>query len=382
MEKLKRLDRKIARFLYRDKPLSMSTLDKRLEKNPNDVKTLHLRCEMHMKQRNYLAVIADATKAIELNPQNHIAYYCRALAYQYHDKRLDDALLDLNQSIALCDNYANAYFHRALIYGIKGDKERAFADFSKTLKLDPANIDARYIRSGILLHDDKFEEAIRDAEKVKSLAPKQTKGYKVRGEIYERMGDFVAALTEYNKVVALEPENPENYFLRAKALLKNDQQKESLVELTMAISLAPTEFKYLFRYYEKRARIYLLIKDYTHALEDIRELTKIKPQDPGYWNLLCWWSSLEGDLKEAVYAGNRAVEIEESNTSYRDSRGIAYGLSGDFEKAIDDLKFFLDNFDSEKFPSVNLEGRKEWVASMEQGKNPFDEDIIQALRNE
>ena len=69
----------------------------------------------YAKKGDFEAAIADHTKAIELDPNLHIAYSNRGVAYAEKGD-LDNAIADYSKAIALDPNDAKAYRNRADAY--------------------------------------------------------------------------------------------------------------------------------------------------------------------------------------------------------------------------------------------------------------------------
>ena len=84
-----------------------------------------------------------------------------------------------------------------------------------------------------------------------------------------------------------------------------------------------------------------------------------------------------------MIACDAAVEKASDKTGlYRDSRGLARALTGDYKGAVDDLTAYiawaLDNNNAKK-----LIGRhREWLEVLKTGRNPYNEAILKLLRKE
>ncbi|NIN97300.1 MAG: hypothetical protein GTN93_19500, partial [Anaerolineae bacterium] len=48
------------------------------------------------------------------------------------------------------------------------------------------------------------------------------------------------------------------------------------------------------------------------------------------YNLVCLWGSLDDQAERVLPECEQAVELEPDNGSYRDSRGLARALTGDY----------------------------------------------------
>ncbi len=70
------------------------------------------------------------------------AYINRGVAYTKKGE-VDRAIADYTKAIALDPDDAEAYYNRGVVYGRKGDKEREIADFRKALEINPSYQNAK-----------------------------------------------------------------------------------------------------------------------------------------------------------------------------------------------------------------------------------------------
>ena len=80
-------------------------------------------------------------------------------------------------------------------------------------------------------------------------------------------------------------------------------------------------------------------------------------------------------------ACERAVMSAPDHGGIRDSRGLAFALSGDIASAIADFEFFV-HWAKETGAGRNDEWRRAWIAALKADEDPFDEATVDALRNE
>jgi len=120
----------------------------------------------------------------------------------------------------------------------------------------------------------------------------------------------------------------------------------------------------------------------------IARYTAAQTLDPTYkigadsWNRLCRFGSLWGYASEVLDACERAVKLDPNHGEIRDSRGLARALTGDYEGAIEDFKFFVAWSEDRDSGAHNALLRISWIAELEDGRNPFDSAILEALRGE
>jgi hypothetical protein len=94
-----------------------------------------------------------------------------------------------------------------------------------------------------------------------------------------------------------------------------------------------------------------------------------------FWSSLCWYGSLYRNAASVMNACNKIVELQPENESYRDSRGLARALIGDFKGAISDFEFYIKHAKLQH----KLVQREQWLNQLREGTNPFTEAVIQRL---
>ena len=87
-----------------------------------------------------IAEAIDAlTKAIDLNPSSATALNARGYGY-LRQRKLDLALVDISKAITLNPRYGNAYFNRAAIRKLNGDRDGAAQDLRQALSLGSVSL--------------------------------------------------------------------------------------------------------------------------------------------------------------------------------------------------------------------------------------------------
>ena len=97
-------------------------------------------------------------------------------------------------------------------------------------------------------------------------------------------------------------------------------------------------------------------------------------------NQVCWVGSLDGAPRQVLPLCERAVALGRGDGNVRDSRGVARALLGDRAGAIEDFKAFIAWAQRAQPESPLIAKREAWLATLEQGRNPFDADVLAALR--
>jgi tetratricopeptide (TPR) repeat protein len=94
-----------------------------------------------------------------------------------------------------------------------GKTDEAFADFNKTIELNPDEDQAWYNRGRILLEQEKYEDAIADFTRSIELLPKEEK-YHNRAICLDALGKCQEAIEDFTAAIDTNPQYAESYYSR------------------------------------------------------------------------------------------------------------------------------------------------------------------------
>jgi tetratricopeptide (TPR) repeat protein len=172
-------------------------------------------------------------------PKNRaLAYFHRGLAYS--DKRdYDKAIADYSAAVKLNPAHAPSYNNRGSVYEKKGDNAKALADYSKAIQAQPNYVVAYSNRcwSYYLVRD--FTHALPDCTKALTLSPKNSHALDSRCAVYVGQKKYDLAIADCNKAITLDASYGYPYFNRGDALYHKGQTKAALADYKMAQRLIP-----------------------------------------------------------------------------------------------------------------------------------------------
>jgi len=143
------------------------------------------------------------TKAILLNPRDHLSYFWRAYAFD-ESGQFDLAVKDFTNSLLYEPHDATAYSNRGATYRDMGEPEKALRDLTKAAEMDP-NSAPVYNNVGVVLGDmGRFEEALAAYSKALEIDPRHTVAIRNRGRRLEKMGRVSEASKDFEKVLQLD----------------------------------------------------------------------------------------------------------------------------------------------------------------------------------
>jgi len=123
-----------------------------------------------------IVVVAHDATGQETPLPNAQSYVNRGVAY-YNKDDDDRAIADFTQAIQLNPKYAVAYNDRGLAYDKKGDTDRAIADYTKAIQLDPKYAVAYNNRGNAYYTKGDTDRAIADFTEAIQLDPKLAVAY-------------------------------------------------------------------------------------------------------------------------------------------------------------------------------------------------------------
>jgi len=128
-----------------------------------------------------------------------------------------------------------AYNYRGIAWLHKADNDKAIADFTKAIALDPKDADAYKYRglSWQYIDDDK---AIADYTKAIALNPKDAWAYKNRASAWYNKGDNDKAIADYTKAIEIDPQDDTAWYNRARTYSISGEKDKALSDLKRAIA--------------------------------------------------------------------------------------------------------------------------------------------------
>jgi tetratricopeptide (TPR) repeat protein len=154
--------------------------------------------------------------------------------------RLKKAIESLNEAIALNRTYLDAYLQRAQFWTRLKEYDKAIADASVAIQLDPEQQGGYFARgvAAFALGDAKksnedVRKAIADMDKFIELNPQVPIGYYFRGLGRMRTKELDKAMDDLNKAIELEPRFANAYEARARlweGAGKGDKARDDMIK--------------------------------------------------------------------------------------------------------------------------------------------------------
>lgn len=244
----------------------------------------------------------------------------------------DKARKDYTKVMEIDSNCTKAYIKRSKVYWQLGDNDKALADVSLLIKINPED-PAGYLERGFLYRNNfrDSEKALVDFSKAIELDSNSINAYRSRAFIYHHLEEYEKALADLNKVIEIDPEDAFSYWRRGYIYRCTGEYDKALTEYNRSIKM---DHKYYFAY-NSRGLIYFIQGQYEKALKDFK---KAISKQPSYYqqayNNAGYVYLQQGKIDLAIKYFNKCLAIEDKFLAPNLNLALLYYENGDQEKAI------------------------------------------------
>jgi tetratricopeptide (TPR) repeat protein len=223
--------------------------------------------------------IQNYTRAIELDPNNAIAYAVRGDA-QVMQKNYGAAIEDYTQALRLDPKNAQNYHSRGRAKSSTADYRAALEDFNQAIALDQTNPAFYSMRARIRLALEDYPNAIADAETALKLEPYMRDAHSTKCYARARgLKDFTGALTDCNQAIG-EPEQvgSSEYLGKRCYVRANLRDQNALEDCDRAMQLTREFPEQEPSVFENRGLAKAALGNRSEALDDLRKASELFEQ--------------------------------------------------------------------------------------------------------
>ena len=216
---------------------------------------------------------------VKKSPKKPRGYNGRGSIYQKQGD-LDRAVADYTKAMELEPRYGHVYANRCSAYAEKELWDRALEDCQTAVRLDPSLTEAFNTLGAIYTNRGLLKEALVPLDKAIELNPDYAVAYSNRGAVYEKMGLLDLALEDLNKAVAFRPNFIEAYNNRGYIYERKGLLDQALEDYNRVLKLNPNAAGS----YSNRASVYLKKGLFEQALADADKVIELAPNPRAYQN--------------------------------------------------------------------------------------------------
>ena len=199
------------------------------------------RAKIYVAQLRFDDAIEDLNRTMAMGGQAADVWALRGSA-QLYAGRLDAAVKDLDQSIQLAPTYGFAWRTRGHAYMNMGQDDKAIADETKAIALDSRDIEAHWLRAYAWRYRKKdLAKAVADYTEALRIDPTDSSARTSRADTYEEMGRYADAQADYDAWIQQNPKAPFGYWARGRLELIQGKPGPAAADLAKAVGLKPAD---------------------------------------------------------------------------------------------------------------------------------------------
>jgi tetratricopeptide (TPR) repeat protein len=264
-----------------------------------------------------------------------IDYVNRGAAFNrmgFHDR----AIADYSEAIRLDPNYPLAYTNRGNAKMFVGRFDEALADQETAVRLDSGMALAHHNRGSALFRLDRLEEALAAVDLAIALDPQVAVYHCTRGGLYVQFGRIDEGLTDLDQAVRLDPNFAGTYLNRAGGYIKLRRWEDALADLNGALELDPHYVKALV----SRGEVLTARNRFDEALRDFDLAIRLNTSNRAlaldlYYNRSRLYSRM-GKRQEQLDDLSRILILDTSNAEMHYERGLVYTALHRYPEALAD----------------------------------------------
>jgi tetratricopeptide (TPR) repeat protein len=245
---------------------------------------------------------------------------------------LERAIADYSEALRINPKYVVAYNNRGVAWAALLDIDRAISDFTEALHINP-NSAALNNRGNARRLKGDLDGAIEDYTEAIKLNPDDADAFFNRSIVYDQKGNLNETLLNLNAAVRINPSSPVFYYNRANKHLEIGDLDEADNDYSEAIRLNP---KYIDAY-NNRGTLRSRKKDYRGAMDDMTVAIQLNPLDADLYINRGTTRRLARDLEGAIADYSEALRFQSNNADAFYKRAIARTDIGDINGGITDL---------------------------------------------
>jgi tetratricopeptide (TPR) repeat protein len=277
------------------------------------------------------------------------------------------AAAEFTAALRLDPTLADAYANRGEAYRLAGDYEQALADYDNAHLIEPTNARILFNRGMVHWILGQVESAIADYSACLRLDASNALAWTNRGSAHADKGDLTSALADFSRALQLDPSSPLAYQKRADVYVRKGDHDRAIADYNQAVRLNPFDalscikrgdaFRSKGQYdraladysaalrldplnvnaYLNRASAYRMRGQGELALADLGQAIRLEPGNARLWFERALTHRDQNNLGLALADFNRALLLTPDDADLVFQRGCTHQLAGDLGRALDDF---------------------------------------------
>ncbi len=246
---------------------------------------------------------------------------------------------------------AGTYLDRGIMFASRSEYDKAIADFTEALRLNPDMASAYELRGRALVASVSKVFSVGDNFSAILTMVTSDNATAEQGRVLDR------AIADFTQAIRLDPQNPMNYRERGRAYSDKGETDKGLADYDEAIRLDPNDASG----YNDRGTVYAEKGEYDQAIADYTQAIRLDPNHALAYNNRGSAYGSKGNYDEAIADYTQAIRLDPDSALAYNNRGYAYSNKGAYDQAIADYEEALRIDPNYDMARQNLEdARQQW----------------------
>ncbi len=292
--------------------------------------------------RNALTVRMPACTRLIENPAISNKDKARALAargsgYVNRGQR-DKAIADFTEALRLDPEPPQSHGYRGRLHNAKRETDLAIAAFTAAIKLLPKDANLINLRGISYVNKRDLNLALADFDAAIRYAPSYSAAYVNRANLYRDLGDLDRAIADFDVAIRLDPKYTSALHGRGTTYFRKGDKDRAMADYDATLAIEPD---YAFAFFN-RALLHSQNSDQDKAISDYTAAVRVNPDYASAYNNRAIIHANRGERVKAMSDYDQAIRSDPNFAMAYNNRGHAYAAAGDNERAIADYKKVLE----------------------------------------
>jgi tetratricopeptide (TPR) repeat protein len=313
-----------------DKDKAIECYQKAIDINPNFHVAFYAMGLAFSAKGDQNKAIECYQKAIDIKPDYHVAFNNMGSAYDdLGDK--DKAIECYQKAIGIKPDFPEAFYNMGNAFSAKGDKDKAIECFQKAIDIMPDfHVAFNNMGSAFSAKGDQ-DKAIECYQKAIDIKPDKHEAFNNMGSAYYDLGDKDKAIECYEKAIDIKPDFHVAFYNMGVACNDLGDKDKAIECYQKAIDIKP-DYHVAFN---NMGSAYDDLGDKDKAIECYQKAIGIKPdKHEAFYNMGSAFSA-KGDYDKAIECYQKAIDIQPNYHEAFNNMGSAFSAKGDKDKAIE-----------------------------------------------
>ena len=271
------------------------------------------------------------------NAAKAIALASRGSGYVSRGDR-EKAAADFTEAIRLDPTPPAVHGYRGRLHNVTREYDKAIEAFTEALRIAPNDHRVFNLRGGTYFNQRDFDRAIADYTAAITLSPNYATAHNNRANCYRDKGELDAAIAGYNDAIRIDPRYASAFNNRGIAHGRKGDRDAAFADFEAAIRLDPG----LANAYYNRAVGSTIRGDQAKAFADYETAIRLNPNDALPYVNRGSIHINRGERDRAIADFDTAIRLGPTLALAYSNRGHALALKGETDRAIADYAKVLE----------------------------------------